>query len=362
MIHRTNRDTVTKYRELESISQSKLKLLMAGVGVYNNTEPEEKYYSEKEHFIIGSAVDTLITMGADACKKEYYVSQLENKPSATIMSIVKEVYDIISSESSYAKAIADFASDDIYFRDTILHVADKQEFQKRWKDETRYKKIVEQGQDYWNDLIESKSRQILSLQQFDLIKIISDNILNHPHTEKYFQDAEHLDIFYQLPLKFMYEDISCKALLDMVIVDHHNGIIQPIDIKTMGDYVSNFPISFMRRRYDIQAAFYTQAIADDYTGWNILFKDYKILPFKFIVESTTMPGTPLVYTCSEEVLNKGKYGIDSQRIGKHILREKKGFHQAIMLYIWHLENGFEVDKHVCLNNGDLLLKLEGIVK
>ena len=184
MIHRTNRDTVTKYRELESISQSKLKLLMAGVGVYNNTEPEEKYYSEKEHFIIGSAVDTLITMGADACKKEYYVSLLEDKPTASIMSIVKEVYDIEIEKYPHLSPL-DFS--DERGKEVILEVADKQEFQKRWKDETRYKKIVEQGQDYWNDLIESKNRQILSLQQFDLIKIISDNILNHPHTEKYFQ-------------------------------------------------------------------------------------------------------------------------------------------------------------------------------
>ena len=247
MIHRTSKDVVSKYRELESISQSSLKLLMAGVGVYNNAEPEDKYYSEKEHFIIGSAVDTLITMGADACKEEYYVSTLENKPSATIMSIVKEVYDIISSESSYFEANADFASDNIYFKDTILHVADKQEFQKRWKHETRYKKIVEQGKDYWDDLIKSEGRQILSLEQFEKIKTISDNIINHPYTEKYFQDAEHLDIFYQLPLQFVYENVSCKSLLDMVIVNHHNKTIQPIDIKTMGDYASNFPISFMRR-------------------------------------------------------------------------------------------------------------------
>ena len=361
MIHRTSRDTVEKYRELESISQSRLKLLMAGVGVYNNTEPEEKYYSEKEHFIIGSAVDTLITMGADACKEEYYVSQLENKPSATIMSIVKEVYDIISSESSYVEANADFASENIYFRDTILHVADKQEFQKRWKDETRYKKIVEQGQEYWNDLMQSEGRQILSLEQFTLIKTISDSILNHHYIEKYFQDAEHLDIFYQLPLQFMYEGISCKALLDMVIVDHHNKTIQPIDIKTMGDYATNFPISFRRRRYDIQAAFYTEAIAYDYTGWNT-FKDYTILPFKFIVESTINPGTPLLYKCSKEVLDKGKYGIPAERIGKHVFRKQDGFHQAMKLYKWHLENGFEVDKHVAVNEGNLLLGLEGIVK
>ena len=85
MIHRSNRETEQAYRESPSISQSGLKLLMSGVGVYNNSEPEDKYYSEKEHFIIGNGVDNMITMGKEVFQKEYYVSTLENKPSASIM-------------------------------------------------------------------------------------------------------------------------------------------------------------------------------------------------------------------------------------------------------------------------------------
>ena len=55
-----------------------------------------------------------------------------------------------------------------------------------------------QGQDYWNDLVDSKGRQILSSQQFELIKTVSDNILNHPHTESYFQDDNDVDMMLSL--------------------------------------------------------------------------------------------------------------------------------------------------------------------
>ena len=359
MIHRSNRDIELKYRDHSSISQSGLKLLMAGVGVYNNTEPEDKYYSEKEHFIIGSGVDTLITMGADVCKEEYYVSLLEDKPTASIMSIVQEVYDLeVKVECSYLTN-EHFSNESV--KETILLAAENQDYQRKWKDETKYNKIILQGQDYWNDLVDSKGRQILSSQQFELIKTVSDNILNHPHTESYFQDDNDVDIYYQLPLHFTYQQVECKALLDMVIVNHRDKTIQPIDIKTMGDYVTNFPISFMRRRYDIQAAFYTQAVIDDNTGWNV-FENYKVLPFKFIVESTIAPATPLVYTCDDQVMEKGKFGVLAQRVGNHVLREREGFHQAVLLYKWHMENGFELDKMVVENKGNLLLGLEGIIK
>lgn len=359
MVHRSNRDVEQKYREHPSISQSGLKLLMGGVGLYNNNEPEEKYYSEKEHFIIGSGVDTRITMGADVCKEEYYVSLLEDKPTATIMSIVKEVYDSYNF-TNMKLTNEHFAIDNV--KELILFAAENQDYQKNWKEETKYNKILLQGQDYWNDLVASNSRQILSSQQFELIKTISDNILNHPHTESYFQDGDDVNIYYQLPLHFVYQQVKCKALLDMIIVNHRDKTIQPIDIKTMGDYVTNFPISFMRRRYDIQAAFYTQAVIDD-TTWNVEERrGYKILPFKFIVESTIAPGTPLVYTCNDQVMEKGKFGVLSQRVGNHVLREREGFHQAVLLYKWHMENGFEIDKVIVENKGNLLLGLEGIIK
>jgi hypothetical protein len=300
-------------------------------------------------------------MGEEVFKKEYYVSTLENKPSASVMSIVQEVYDI-ESEKYPKLSPLDFS--DERGREVILEVAARQDFQRKWKDDTKYNKIVEQGQLYWNDLVCSGGKQILSLEQYDTITNIVSSILENPYTAKYFEDSKDVDIYYQLPLHFKYECdgniIDCKALLDMVIINHRDKTIQPIDIKTMGDYTINFPISFFRRRYDIQAAFYTEAAMSS----NRLnkYSNYKMLLFKFIVESTIEQGNPLVYTCTYDVLDRGKYGTPSQKIDGHILRGREGFVHALKLYNWHLKNGFEQDKVVVENEGNLLLTLEGIMK
>lgn len=351
MIHRTTIQYVEQYRDYEAISQSQLKLLLAGVDAFNNVEAEEKYYSEKEHFIIGSAVDCIITQGEEIYNKSYYVSDLENKPTASIMSVIKEAYDLHIENLVLTH---DIESEEI--KQLIMEAANNQAYQVKWKDETRLNKLIELGKDYWYDLIKCENRQILSLEQHEHIQLIANNILNHPYTEKYFQDNKNIDIYYQKALFFNFDSIDCKALLDMVIIDHFNKTIQGIDIKTMGDYINNFPISFARRRYDFQAAFYTEALSRN-NKWN-----YDILPFKFIVESTINPKTPVVFTCSESVLNKGKYGIPEERIGNHILRRKYGFNDAIKLYKWHVKNGFDNDKVVVENEGNLLLDLEGIAR
>lgn len=354
MIHRFSNEHVEAYRDIDAVSQSQLKLLLAGVEAFNNVQAEEKYYSEKEHFIIGSGVDCYLTQGEQEYNNLYYISSLENKPTSTIMSIIKEAYDLFMQETI---EISDIESEQV--KSFIMQAINNQEYQVKWKDETRLSKVIEFGRDYWQDLIECGDRQILSLQQHDHILLIAQNILSHPYTEQYFKDGENVDIYFQQAILFEYKGVKCKALLDMVIIDHFNKTIQGIDIKTMGDYISNFPISFNRRRYDFQAAFYTEAL--NYQKQNSK-ADYKILPFKFIVESTINPKTPVVFTCSESILFKGKYGIPEERIGNHVFRRKYGFDDAIKLYKWHLENGFDDDKVIVENEGNLLLDLEGIVQ
>lgn len=362
MIYRTTRKEEQEYRANEAISQSQLKLLLKGVHLFNNVEdPSEDYYKEKSHFIIGSAVDTMLTMGKEVCQEEYYISQCEKKPGDSIMSVIKEVYD------TQYPLINDLSCEHFsspWLKDYIIAIAENQGYQGNWKAETKYNKIISKGQDYWNDLVQSHGKQVLSMDQFLLIKSIYTSLLEHSHTAKYFElgNSNRYEIFYQLPLYFNYLGIDCKGLLDFCIVDHNLKDITPVDIKTMGDYVMNFPVSMFKRRYDIQAAFYTEALQRDHAfieAYNL--EGYTVQPFKFMVESTIAPGNPLVFTCTDEILRRGKTGIDSYQLAGHHLRKVDGFHQAIELYKWHLDNGFETDKVVAENSGDLKLGLGGVV-
>ena len=118
-----------------------------------------------------------------------------------------------------------------------------------------------------------------------------------------------------------------------------------------------------------QAAFYTEALyyfkERDEPNW----KDYKILPFKFIVESTVNPGNPLIFTCSDELLKIGREG----RIGEYVrifnvfdhrhekLPEIKGFQQLIEDYKWYMENDFEKNRKIVESQGEFNIDWNGII-
>ena len=105
-------------------------------------------------------------------------------------------------------------------------------------------------------------------------------------------------------------------------------------------------------------------------------QDYKILPFKFIVESTVNPGKPLVFTCNSELLRIGKFGAPKTDIyGKirslwydHMTEYKsmstpeiKGFHQLIEDYKWYMENEFEIKREIVESQGEFQLDWNGII-
>ena len=67
-----------------------------------------------------------------------------------------------------------FAIDNV--KELILFAAENQDFQKNWKPETKYNKILEQGQSYWDDLVMANGRQILTLQQYETITNIVSSL------------------------------------------------------------------------------------------------------------------------------------------------------------------------------------------
>ena len=82
-------------------------------------------------------------------------------------------------------------------------------------------------------------------------------------------------------------------------------------------------------------------------------------PFVFVVESSTFPGTPLVFECTDELLAIGMNGrkaiqmIDTNLLfdgakniqsSAEIQREILGISQLMELYLYYNENGFSEDK------------------
>ena len=354
-------DIIEEYRKNPAINQSVLKALVYKPLNKIVEEESELYYEEKTHFIIGGAVDCMLTQGIDEFNSKYYVSRLENKYSDKITSICKEVFDMASKNNE------ELVLTSLY--PYILQACNNHEYLMNWKDDTRVNKIIEAGE-YFNSLIESNNKTVLSQEEYTKVSNIVNSLLNNDTTKDYFIEGFEATILYQLPIYFKYKDVDCKALLDMVRIDHTNKIIYPIDIKTSGDYTRNFLKSIRRFSYHIQAAFYTEAL-EYYVSTKEELKGYKIANFRFIVESVIEQGEPSVYILSDDYLEIGKNGREEILLEKEIngslveynrIPAIEGFSQLIDRYKWYMNHlDYEKRMEYFMKNGHFCVDYNGII-
>jgi len=355
MIYRSSDQEISNYYASGNINQSSLKyILERGMEDYlQNKErllgQEDLYYEEKEWLIIGSAVDCILTCGREEFERKYYFSKLLKKPGEKVMSILKSVYDAIVLSNTevnqlfrYAEAIWYSCNQHEYYMNRV----------KTYTEDTRVAGILSDPTaiEYWDDLKSSAGRQILSDEQFNTINTVAENFLNHEHTKGLFTDVTGLDFIFQLPLYFNNYGTACKMMPDEIMINHRAKRIIPLDFKTMSGYVSRFNKSARKRRYDIQGAFYTDGIQkslqtiSDLIGKDV--SDYTIARFAFAVESTTNPGTPMIFPLTEDLLNVGRSGDGDELLG---------YVQALGLYNIWADNEFRLDKVVSSTGGVVLL-------
>lgn len=342
MVVRSSKEQIQEYIDSPALNQSKLKLLSISSQAFQEVKEPDLFFEEKEHFVIGKGVDDLITMGQEYFDNNYHISDI-TKPSDTIMSIVQQVFQ--SRESNN------------WFDQNLLSAIEAHNYQPNWKPDTKITKVSVEGESYWNELLQSEGKQVLSKEQILKIDSIVNQLLEHRFTKDCFITNEFEDIYYQLPIYFTEEDVECKALLDMVVVNHKLKTITPIDIKTIGDYTKFFDYQCLRRRYDIQASWYMQAL---YNWRDINFQEYSIKTFKFIVASTTKQCDPVIFDTTINFINSGKYGSSKVRYyyvngGNGELEESStetyGWRKLLKIYNWHNKNGWDKDFEIESNNG-----------
>lgn len=250
---------------------------------------------------------------------------------------------------------------------------------------------MEVGSEYFEDLKLSFGKQILTATQRILIDEIVGSLRKNPRTSKYFDRSQlalmtNIDVYYQLPIYFEYKGIQCKALLDLLIVikDETGKVValEPFDLKTMSGNTINFLSNLKSFRYDIQAAWYTEALTNEDSSFvnnsgydlsNVIVK-----PFTFIVESSTVPGKPLLYKVSEQLLSIGKNGrtpVFINDLGElfneqssnelyqpiTVVREIRGFDSLIEEYLYYQETEWKEEKVVAENDGVLKIGWDGIM-
>jgi len=380
------KEEVQEYYLSEALGQSKLKRLLGDISSFQKEDD-----SSAEHFIIGSAVDCLLTSTQEVFEQEYHISKLEKTPSEAVARILGHVYeDLLSDYAEHLEVITgqeepapvtpfvEFVGELKNWEAYILDACLKEDWNRTWGAPAKLKNILE-AEGYFKDLCLAKGKRILSETQYNTVITIVGTLKSNPRTSRFFDrdsfmDLPNITIHYQFAIYFEYRGIQCKALLDMVVVvrdaDGRITSITPIDLKTMNGNTFYFPNSVRSRRYDIQAAWYTLALHQHFAipeGSDI------IKPFLFVVESTSYQGKPLVFQADKSLLQMGRNGrkavylIDTNLFTQDaqntvLAWEVKGFEQLLDLYLYHIENGFREEKEVQeAGLNPLVINWDGIV-
>lgn len=319
------------YRNDSALSYSRL-------SQFFKNDPKALISNEKVDTVslrFGSTVDCIMT-SPEEFDDRFYVADID-KFSATIRSIVE---DINSYGGNWDELI--HVPQDIW-----EEILDKYQYQTNWKYDTRVKKIVEQGEDYYTVLQYSTGKIVISPQEFSEAQQCVQTLKTHAWSYQIFECNEDEEILYQLKFKEDICGVKMRCMFDILKCNFKEKWIQPVDLKTTGFSVESFPKSFMEYCYWIQGSSYPSILElailkDDY------FKDFKILPFQFLVINKNSL-SPLVWEMNyEEVFESiaNKYDISWMTL----LQDAH----------WHLQNGkFDYSRKSYENNGinPIILKL-----
>lgn len=346
MLYITSREKIEEYRQSSALGQSQLKKLLVGMDEFLKEDTEKQSLP----MIIGSAVDTILTGNEEDFDNLFHVTSF-SKPSDLVASIIETVYNRVNDKNS------DLESNIPLLEEAIIDF----NYQNNWKMETKVNKLLEFS-GYYQELQLSENKTVLSEEQKTLVDNIVDSLRTNPVTSKYFSrlPTNNVDVYLQLPIYWDYRDVHCKSLLDIVFVykDNEGNIdhITPIDLKTYSGRTVDFLNAVKLRRYDIQAASYTLAVAKYFNVF-----PSKVDNFLFVVESTTDIGHPVVFTVSPELLEVGLYGLPEVWYEGRLLRQQiLGYDQLISLYKYYEQQGWQEEKIIYENAGHLVLQWDKV--
>ena len=127
--------------------------------------------------------------------------------------------------------------------------------------------LCEKYKNYIEYLKQHDTKKVISFADLNLLKNIKKNLEEHKKANELlynfpntFEVHNEFHINWEYPRAFEDKELSCKSLLDRVMIDHENKKIILIDLKTTAD-VYNFQHSVEEFDYYRQLAYYWTAIA-----------------------------------------------------------------------------------------------------
>lgn len=326
---------MNQYYQVNRVSCSKLK----------SFEKHPRYYhskfsislKESKALRLGSAVDTLLTSPKDF--NEIFHVAVGIKPTGLMGQFADNLI-----------ALSSFAEEALSNTEIIAQAYEQTGFKQDSLEKVQEKMKNKLFENYVNATFASRDKVLLEAEESELAMKIVNNLLTNNFSAPYFSEEENVEVIFQFPIYWEYDETECKSLLDLVRINHLTKEIYPYDIKTSGGQVKDFITNLIDFRYDLQGSFYTEALK-----WlcrtDKKYEGYKVMPFQFIVESTSSPGNPQLFTLSDKVIEQGKIGWVSKTGVYH-----KGFDTLISDLQWHKANNlWDYPKEVYLAKGNTLI-------
>lgn len=281
-------------------------------------------HDESEALRFGSLVDCLMTE-PELLEERFFITSMKTPP-ATIISMMFHIY----------KKVPDAKSFSFVPTEVKLEALDLFEYGTSWNNSTRLDRLDKQSF-YYTMLQKSEGKIIMSEEDLALANLCVKTLKTHPFTEKYMGDEDpfetNVERVNQLKFSSTYHGQLIRCMFDRIIVDHEAKTIQPIDLKTSGKKEEKFELSALDWDYYIQATMYTQILLDVISK-DEYFKDFTILPFKFVVINR-FERTPMVWVYPVTRLNVNT--IDDQQA----LLQRNGYkswRELVKEATWHIEN------------------------
>lgn len=253
----------------------------------------------------GRAVDSIITGGQSEFDKEFMVAEYPSIPDS-IVRIVKSLFSQYKDSCDNLSSIQDAR---------IIKETEEQGYQMNWRPETRARAIKEKGYEYYNLLFVAGNRTILDTQTYQDVCNAVRALKESKSTQFYFAEDNpfepDIERFYQLKFKGEFNGVKYRNMADLIIVNHKEKWVKPVDLKTSSHTEWDFYKSFVDWNYQIQARLYWAIIRQNMDK-DEYFKDFKLLDYDFIVVNRRIL-VPLVWTCPfTQAVGTLKFGKNDQ--------------------------------------------------
>ncbi len=327
------------YREYDAINYSMLSQLDKNP---SGVQDDDRPWSDGMAF--GTLVDYMC-FEPRKVQEEFYVSEADREPSKTAKSLADWIlneYDLhVDSEGNIGPNPLD----------NLLEEAEE-----AVGSSTSFERYG--GVDYLKEQIESKDKKVVEPDLYNKARDATMTLKTHPFTRGYFTSTNK-EVQFQVPIVWdpsEYDDDikwMAKSLLDIVLIDHEEQTVTPVDLKTTSRSIYKFPNEFLRWRYYLQASYYWHGLYQRVNN-NDKISDYIMKPFEFVVISQKDVYHPLVYPTTENTLQKGKDGGHLERWNTDV----RGWIQLIKDLKWHEREGkWNYSREIYENNGKVELSV-----